>query len=159
SVTVNTHSLSHGSSAAVLKIGAAAVSKHSATASRDPSPKNAGGMPVPQTLLPVNPTSPVPPVSVPIETPSPSSSGPLPANVARTLQTIYQAFLDNNGTVPSSQTGRVVVNGTDVGVQVKSNETGDFAAFVTQLQNAGMQIITSDARYGVVVGMVPINQL
>ena len=52
-----------------------------------------------------------------------------------------------------------MIQGTNVGIQVHDNNPADFATLVSQLQAAGMQISSSSATYGLVVGMLPIAQL
>jgi hypothetical protein len=53
----------------------------------------------------------------------------------------------------------VVIQGTNVGIQVQDNNPGDFSAPMAELQTAGMQITSSSATYGLIVGMLPIAQL
>jgi hypothetical protein len=84
--------------------------------------------------------------------------------VSQTLQTIYaeyQAYLSAGGKGPftSSQALFVVINGTNIGVQVHSNNPGDLSAMIAQLQSDGMQVIDSSLTYGIVEGMLPIAQL
>jgi hypothetical protein len=93
----------------------------------------------------------------------PTSPGPLPANVGQGLQTIYQEYqtfqsAGGTGTFTSSQANLIVINGTNVGVEAHSNG-GDFNAFVAALKSDGLQILASDATYGIVEGMLPITEL
>ncbi len=88
----------------------------------------------------------------------------LPANVSVTLAAIYNAYeQDPNGfpaDIPATDgASRVIVQGDNVGIQVQDMRPADFATLVADLQNAGMQIQTSSAAYGIVVGMLPIAQL
>jgi hypothetical protein len=122
--------------------------------------------PTPAPFLPTTPvtTIPIQPVTPPSPSPTiPTSPGPLPANVSQPLQTIYQeyrTFQDTgSGIFTSSQANVVVINGTNVGVQIHANGTGDFNALIAQLKSQGLQIIASDATYGIVEGMLPITQL
>jgi hypothetical protein len=94
-------------------------------------------------------------------TPSQTS---LPANVSATLDVIYAAYLQNGSSLPATipatdSANTVVVQGSDVGIQVHDGNPVDFAALVSNLQAAGMQITTSSAQYGTVVGLLPIAQL
>jgi hypothetical protein len=93
----------------------------------------------------------------------PTSTGTLPANVSQPLQTLYQEYqtflsAGGNGTFTSSQANLIVINGTKVGVEAHSSG-GDFNAFVAALKSDGVQILASDATYGIVEGMMPIAQL
>ncbi len=93
-----------------------------------------------------------------------SSSSSLPPNAAAVLDVIYDAYTqspsDFAANLPSTDgANRVVIQGTNVGIQVSDNNPADFNTLVSQLQAAGMQITTSSATYGLVVGMVPIAQL
>lgn len=88
----------------------------------------------------------------------------LPANVSVTLAAIYNAYeQDPNGfpaDIPATDgANRVIVQGDNVGIQVQDGNPADFATLVADLQSAGMQIQTSSAAYGIVVGMLPIAQL
>ena len=78
--------------------------------------------------------------------------------------TIYQEYEQNptgfsGNTSSANGANLVVIQGDDVGIQVHDGNPADFAALVTELQNAGMQITTADAAYGTVVGLLPIAQL
>ena len=97
-------------------------------------------------------------------TPSPNASGMLPANVGAPLQSLYaqyETYESSGGHGPFSPTGAnlLVINGTDVGIQVKDTSTGDFNTLIAELQGDGMQILDSDSTYGLVEGMLPIAQL
>jgi hypothetical protein len=145
---------------------------HPKSASAAPSTRVAPSFSVPTTTVSPTPTAPTTPVTTTppqSENPDPSttqtiptSPGPLPANVSQPLQTIYQeyqSFLETGGDIfTSSQANLVVLNGTNVGVQVHFNG-GDFNAFIAQLQSEGLQVIAGDATYGEVDGMLPIAQL
>jgi hypothetical protein len=153
-VTVSTFSLSHAHSSAKTGTG---VAPSFIVPTPAPSPPT-----TPVTTIPTQAVTP------PSSSPSPSrtiptSPGPLPANVSQALQTIYQEYKAFQGTggdiFTSSQANVVVLNGTNVGVQVHANGTGDFNAFIAQLKSEGMQVTASDATYGIVEGMLPIAQL
>jgi hypothetical protein len=95
---------------------------------------------------------------------SSTSTNPLPPNAAVVLDVIYNAYTQNPSDfladLPSTNgANRVVIQGTNVGIQVSDNNPADFNTLVSQLQAAGMQITTSSAAYGMVVGMLPIAQL
>jgi hypothetical protein len=111
------------------------------------------------TPLPANPVN-----TAPMPATTPVSPSPLPPDVSQTLQTIYaeyEAYVSagSKGPFTPSQSLFVVINGTDVGIQVHSNNPGDLSAFVAQLQSDGMQVIDSSVKYGIVEGMLPIAQL
>jgi hypothetical protein len=97
-------------------------------------------------------------------TPNPNASGMLPADVGAPLQSLYaqyETYESSGGAGPFSPTGAnlLVINGTDVGIQVKDTNTGDFNTLITELQGDGMRILDSDSTYGLVEGMLPIVQL
>jgi hypothetical protein len=97
-------------------------------------------------------------------TPSPNASGMLPADVGAPLQSLYtqyESYESSGGAGPFSPTGAnlLVINGTDVGIQVKDTSTGDFSTLITELQGDGMQILDSSSTYELVEGMLPIAQL
>jgi hypothetical protein len=92
------------------------------------------------------------------------STSSLPPNVSKTLDVMYGAYVQDPSHYPANlpQTNGanlVVIQGTNVGIQVHDNNPADFNTLVTELQAAGMQITSSSATYGLVVGMVPITQL
>jgi len=163
--TMHVLSLAHGRSSvltprnrstspAAARTGGSSVSGPQLLAtSSDPGPGTPASMTSPQSPSPGSAPS---ARNVPSEAPPPSTSSSLPPNVAQPLQKIYGEFQDG-GNITSSN--GIVISGSDVGVQVKSNNTGDFSDFVAQLQSAGLKVIVSDARYGIVVGMVSITQL
>jgi hypothetical protein len=121
--------------------------------------------------IPVSPGSPVivqqpaaTPTVSPGPTPVPISPGQVPANVAQPLHTIYAEYAayvnaGGSGTFTSSLAKVVVMNGTNVGVQFHWNGTGDFSAFVANLQSHGVQVIDSSSTFGLVEGMLPMSQL
>ena len=97
-------------------------------------------------------------------TPNPIAAGTLPANVSNQLQSLYtqyESYESSGGSGTFSPTGitDVVISGTNVGILVKDNNTGDFNTLNTELQTDGMQILDSDATYGLIDGMLPIAQL
>ncbi len=88
----------------------------------------------------------------------------LPANVAQVLSVIYAEYAaDPSGftgvTTTANGASLVVVQGDNVGIQVRDGNVADFSTLVTELQNSGMQITNSDATDGLIVGMLPISQL
>lgn len=90
-------------------------------------------------------------------------NGPL-AKAGQDLITIYQEFVqfENNGGTGgfvSSKASFVVIKGTNVGVDVHWNGSGDFNAYVASLTNLGMQIQATDSTSGTVEGLLPIAQL
>jgi hypothetical protein len=92
-----------------------------------------------------------------------NGSGTLPANVSVQLQSLYSQYetYANSGGGTFSPTGvnLLVINGTNVGIQVKDSNTGDSNTLTTELLSDGMQILVSDPTYGIVEGMIPIAQL
>jgi len=48
--------------------------------------------------------------------------------------------------------------GTSVGVDVHSNG-GNFQSLVAAMTSLGMKVETTDARYGIIEGLLPIGQL
>jgi hypothetical protein len=95
------------------------------------------------------------------DTGSPTS---LPPNASPALDVIYDAYTQDPtnflASLPSTDAAnKVVIQGSNVGIQVHDNNRADFATLVSQLQAAGMQISSSSATYGLVVGMLPIAQL
>jgi hypothetical protein len=99
-------------------------------------------------------------------TPPTSSNAPgtLPANVSVQLQSLYtqyETYENSGGSGTFSPTGvnLLVINGTNVGIQVKDSNTGDFNTLTTELQSDGMQILDSAPAYGLIEGMLPITQL
>jgi hypothetical protein len=97
---------------------------------------------------------------------SPTTAGPLPLNVSSPLQALYTQYAayesaGASGTFTPTEVGAnlLVISGTSVGIQVKDTATGNFNTLTIELQNAGMQIVESDATYGLIEGMLPIAQL
>jgi hypothetical protein len=93
-----------------------------------------------------------------------STSQPLPSNVSVTLDAVYAAFQQDASDFPANlpttnEANLVVIQGDNVGIEVHDGNPSDFYTLVTELQNAGMQITSSSATYGVVVGMLPIAEL
>ena len=92
------------------------------------------------------------------------SQSNFPANVSPTLGVIYNAYEQNPGGFPANLSGTgaassVVIQGSNVGIQVHDNNPADFNQLLTELENAGMQVTSSSATYGTIVGMLPISQL
>jgi hypothetical protein len=156
--TVSITSLSKGRSSSLASSRGSAV--HHAVGIRilnDPMPASPGSPVIVQQPAPTPTVSPGP-------GPVPISPGPLPANVAQPLQTIYSEYAayvnaGGTGTFTSSLAKAVVMSGTNVGVQFHWNGTDDFSAFVARLQSDGVQVIDSSATFGLVEGMLPIAQL
>jgi hypothetical protein len=86
-----------------------------------------------------------------------------PPTVAPALVTIYQAYIQNPSdfTVPPSPDAaqQVLIQGSNVGIEVHVSNPADFDAVVADLQNAGMQILASSATYDLIDGLLPIAQL
>jgi hypothetical protein len=121
-----------------------------------------------------NPASPIPsnPATatnhaIAVSTDSSSSSNstnPLPPNASAQLQSLYAQYEDfessgGSGTFSPTGVNGLVINGTDVGINVHTNGASDFNTVLTQLQSAGLQVTEDSATYGLIDGMVPIAQL
>ena len=97
-------------------------------------------------------------------TTDPGSQTSLPPNVSQTLDVVYDAYEQDPGGFPAdlpptNGANLVVIQGTSVGIQVHDSNPAEFAALLTDLQNAGMQVTIASAQYGTVVGMLPVSQL
>ena len=93
-----------------------------------------------------------------------SSPSTLPANVSQTLDVIYDAYSANPSSFPSGipavdGANLVVVQGSNVGIQVDDSNPAEFNTFVSNLQSVGVRITDTSATYGTVVGMVPVSDL
>ena len=79
----------------------------------------------------------------------------------QSLYTQYEAYesAGGSGTFSPTGVGLLVINGTDVGIEVKDNNTADFSSLTSELQSEGMQILDSSPTYGLIEGMLPIGQL
>jgi hypothetical protein len=154
---------------------ASASAKQSATVSTQVS--SGSTTPVSSTGLPPAPTAPVAPVMttpVPVSsTPAPVSSGsgssgspttttttsnPLPDNVSAVLDTIYTEY-ENGNLSTTTGPGQVEIQGSSVGVQMRTSNSADFAAMVSAAQSMGLQVTTSSAAYDTVIGFLPISEL
>ena len=77
------------------------------------------------------------------------------------LAGIYSEYEANpsgfsSGDLSASGTSRVVIDGTNVGIQVHDGIPPVISStLLTELQTAGMQVTISSATYGQVVGMLP----
>jgi len=101
-------------------------------------------------LVPTNPTNPTTPVT---------TTGPLPANVATALDSIYEEY--ENGTLPTSQSGpgQIEIQGNDVGVTIKVNNPGDFATDLAAAQSLGMQVNATSPSTDSFAGFLAIAEL
>jgi hypothetical protein len=93
-----------------------------------------------------------------------NSQSTLPANVSVTLDAIYNAFTQDPSSFPANiasldGASMVVIQGSNVGIQVHDGNPADFSALLTTLQNDGMQVTISSAQDGTIVGLLPIAQL
>jgi hypothetical protein len=77
------------------------------------------------------------------------------------LNTIYQQYKSSGGTGDFSTplASFIRVKGTDVGIEVHGNGTGNLSTLVASLESLGMQIQSTDATSETVIGMLPIAQL
>ena len=66
-----------------------------------------------------------------------------------------------NGGSPSSapEAKYVMIQGSNVGVDVRWTGAGDFNAMLQALENLGMQVTAVDSTTGTIEGMLPIAQL
>jgi hypothetical protein len=86
-----------------------------------------------------------------------TSTNPLPANVSVLLGTVYEEY--ENGDLPTTtQPGQVEIQGTTVGVQIRSS-SADFNTVVADAESLGLQVTTVSDAYDMVVGYLPIAQL
>jgi len=109
---------------------------------------------------PVAPASPAPEVVIADNHLPPS----LPPNAGNALNTIYQEYQKykadgGTGTFASSWSPAILMQGTDVGIGVHGNGTGDFDSLVGTLRNLGMQVRSADPVTQTVEGMLPIDEL
>ena len=116
----------------------------------------------PPTPSPV-PVHPVTPTSEPVGTTSDLPAS-LPANAGNILNAIYQEYqkykqAGGTGTFTSSWSPFVVIQGSDVRVDVHGNGSGDLGSLVSTLQSLGMQVTATDSVTQTVEGMLPIDQL
>jgi hypothetical protein len=114
----------------------------------------------PASTTPVTPvtTTPLPVSSGSSGSTTSTTSNPLPDNVSTILGTVYEEY--QNGALPTSaQPGQVEIQGSSVGVQMRSSNSADFAAMVSAAQSLGLQVTTSSAAYDMVIGFLPISEL
>jgi hypothetical protein len=88
----------------------------------------------------------------------------LPANVSQTLDVIYNAYEQDPSGFPSNipttnNANLVMVQGSNVGIQVKDSNPANFNTLLSELEGAGMQVTASSAQSGLVVGLLPVAQL
>jgi len=93
-----------------------------------------------------------------------NSASTLPANVSVTLDAIYNAYTQDPSSFPANiasldGASMVVIQGSNVGIQVHDGNPADFNGLLTELQNDGLQVTISSAQYGMIVGLLPIAQL
>jgi len=129
-----------------------------ATAALAASPKVSH--PTTPNVMPIQPVTPAP---APVVTTNDMPTS-LPANAGNVLNTIYQEYQKytddgGTGTFTSSYSQYVRLDGSNVGVSVHGDGSGDFASLVSALQGLGMQVTATDAVTQTVEGMLPIDQL
>ena len=108
-------------------------------------------------LIPVTPTTNPSPVTT-----TQSSPGPLPANVAAALQSLYNEYegAGSGSFKPSQPTDTLLqISGNNVEVSIKIRSGTAFSTALSQLQSDGMQVSSSSSTYGLVDGMLPISEL
>jgi hypothetical protein len=123
------------------------------------------------TILGMRPTTPTTPTTPVTRTsaleggcpPGPASSGPLPANVAAALQSLYQEYESQGGGdtfTPSQPSDKLLqISGTRVAVRLKLGSDSDFNTALAQIQSDGMQVSASSPTYGLIEGLLPIAEL
>ena len=167
----------HFSAAVVVETPAAqAAAMASATARRaraaSGSSQGNGSSSTGSSTLPTGITHPMTPVSTTPGTGSGTSgtgsgtssgsgsttSTPLPANVSSLLGTVYQEF--QNGDLPTTaKPGQVEIQGTNVGIQIRSTSPSNFSATVAAAESLGLQVTIISDTFDTVVGFLPIAQL
>ncbi len=93
-----------------------------------------------------------------------NSTTTLPTNVSSQLQSLYQQYetyesSGGSGTFSPTGVNALVINGTNVGINVHTNDSADFNTVLAQLQSDGLQVSQDSATYGLIDGMVSIGQL
>ena len=88
----------------------------------------------------------------------------LPPNVSVQLQSVYsqyETYVSTGDTGPFTPTGvnGLMINGTDVGVNVHTTSAASFETILANLESDGLQVTQSSATYGLIQGMLPIGQL
>ena len=87
-----------------------------------------------------------------------TTTNPLPINVSVPLNTVYEEYM--NGDLPTgSKPGQVEIEGTNVGVVMRSSNSSDFETMVASAESLGLQVSTESAAYDTVVGFLPIAEL
>jgi hypothetical protein len=109
----------------------------------------------PKPVLAETTTSP----SVPTTTSPSVPVNPLPANASVLLDTVYEEFV--NGDLPAStmHPGQVEIQGSNVGIQIQTNNPSDFATIVADAESLGLQVTDASNAYDIVVGFLPIAEL
>jgi hypothetical protein len=152
---------------AALAAAMASATAKRAQAARGSSRGNGSSSSGTSTLptLPTSITQPLTPVSTTPGTGSGTSSGsgsttntPLPANVSTLLDTVYDEF--QNGDLPTTaQPGQVEIQGTNVGIEIRSSSPSNFSATIAAAESLGLQVTTVSDAFDIVVGFLPIAQL
>jgi len=79
----------------------------------------------------------------------------------QSLYSQYQDFKSSGGSGTFSPTGvnGIVIDGTNVGINIHTNDSASFDALLAQLKDAGVQVSSESASHGIIDGMVPIDKL
>jgi large repetitive protein len=92
------------------------------------------------------------------------SPGPLSANVAASLQSLYveyeSAITAKNVFTPSLPSDKQLqISGDNVVVNLQVGSSTNFSTALSQLEADGMQVTTSSSTYGLIDGTLPIAEL
>jgi hypothetical protein len=95
---------------------------------------------------------------------NPADATGLPANVERTLQSVYAQYLKfvgipAGGTTASTQFSEAAVSSASLVIKVHTNDTADFQHLLEHLRGSGLRVTGASAASGNVRGSVPITSL
>jgi len=90
-----------------------------------------------------------------------ATTTPTPPNVDSALGGIFQAFQASgaSGVASSPLAHAVDVQGSNVEINAHWNGSGSFGGYVSALTALGFKVQTSDSQFGLVNGLLPIDQL
>jgi hypothetical protein len=71
---------------------------------------------------------------------------------------VYEEF--QNGDLPTTnEPGQVEIQGINVGIQIHSSDSTDFASMVANAENLGLQVTIESDSFDIVVGFLPTADL